>query len=126
MDAKTAAQAYRHSLIEHAPPVKIVRLLYEGALRHLDRAAGELVEHPGTANEHLARADAIVCELRLALDHERGGNLSKDLERLYLFVEERIAHAMGSRTRAAIDEARVVLATLLEAWAELDRAQVAA
>lgn len=126
MDAKTAAQAYRNSLIENAPPVKIVRLLYEGALRHLDRAAAALGERTTAASESLARADAIVAELRLALDFERGGTISKELERLYLYVEERIAHALSARSRQAIDDARVVLATLLEAWAELDQAQVAA
>jgi flagellar protein FliS len=124
MDPKSAAQAYRHSLIEHAPPLKIVRLLYEGALRHLDRAAAGIAEQRDGATENLARADAIVTELRLALDHERGAPVSHELERLYLFVEERIGRALGSRSREAIDEARGVLAVLLEAWAELDVAEL--
>jgi flagellar protein FliS len=125
MDAKAAASAYRRSAIETAPPLKIIRLLYEGALRHLDRAAAVGVARPDPAyTENLARADAIVTELRLALDPAQGDpQIALELERLYVFVEDKISAAMHKRDLASIEHARGVLATLLEAWVEIDVAE---
>lgn len=124
MDARTVAQAYRTSTIENAPPVKIVRLLYEGALRHLDRAAAQEGDLRTPAfTENLARADAIVSELRLALDHSHDAEVSKRLESLYLFAEDSIGVAMRTRQLEPIEHARGVLATLLEAWVDVDVAE---
>jgi len=124
MNVRSAANAYRTSSIENAPPVKIIRLLYEGAIRHLDRAAAVEGNRRTTAfTENLARADAIVTELRLALDHSREGGVSKDLERLYLFVEDSMSRSMRTRALEPLEGARGVLATLLEAWADVDVAE---
>lgn len=120
MDSKTAAEAYRQSTIENAPPIKIVRLLYEGAIRYLDRAetAGEAAGRDFT--NWLHRADAIVIELRLALDHSHDAEVTRKLEDLYVFVEDEIAQAMRTRSIEHVRNARSVLATLLEAWAAVE------
>ena len=113
--------------VVNAPPVKIVRLLYEGAIRYLDRAAAVEGDRTSTAfTENLARADAIVTELRLALDHSQEGGVSKELEALYVYVEDSIAESMHNRKLEPLEHARGVLATLLEAWVDLDVAQEAA
>jgi flagellar protein FliS len=120
MDTKTAADAYRQSTIENAPPIKIVRLLYEGAIRYLDRAE-TLADRPGLElTTWLHRADAIVIELRLALDHSHDGEVTRRIEGLYLFVEDEIAKAMKTRSADHVRNARSILATLLEAWAAVE------
>jgi flagellar protein FliS len=120
MDTKTAADAYRQSTIENAPPIKIVRLLYEGAIRYLDRA---VTVHEGPSREFtnwLHRADAIVIELRLALDHTHDAEVTRRLEELYVFVEDEIAKAMQTRAVEHVRSARSILATLLEAWVAVE------
>ena len=70
MDPRAAADAYRSSSIENAPPIKIVRLLYQGALRFLDQAAREDPSDPTSGFLNLiGRADAIITELRLGFGH---------------------------------------------------------
>jgi flagellin-specific chaperone FliS len=39
MNSHDAVQAYKNESIENAPPLKLVRLLYQAALRHIDTAA---------------------------------------------------------------------------------------
>ena len=121
MDARAAVSRYQSEAIESAPPVKIVRLLYEGAMRFLDQA---LELDPDTDaiqfREKLSRAQAIVTELRIALDHEQGSDVSLELERLYLFVEQQILRAWEDYALDAIKDARQVLATLHEAWKEVE------
>ena len=120
MDTKTAADAYRRSTIENAPPIKIVRLLYEGAIRYLDRAETVAQGNGRDFTGWLHRADAIVIELRLALDHSHDAEVTRRLEELYVFVEDEIAQAMRTRSVDHVRSARSILATLLEAWAAVE------
>lgn len=126
MDAKDAALAYRQASFENAPPIKIVRMLYEGAIRYIDRAETMLVagDQP-TWTTWIARADAIVEELELALDPAHGAEQCAELSRLYRFVQERLGRAVQEKNPERLREARRVLVTLNEGWTrvELDARQ---
>lgn len=116
---QAAIDAYRTSSIENAPGIKIVRLLYDGALRFLDRAI-----NCGSEDPHFGmwvmRADSIVLELRLSLRHEHAPEIMANLEELYLFCEERHAKAATDGSVQLAQESRDVLHTLLEAWKEIE------
>ncbi|MCC7011034.1 MAG: flagellar export chaperone FliS [Planctomycetes bacterium] len=121
MDPRTAAGAYREAAFENAPPIKIVRMLYSGALRFLDQAAAEPAGGLGSRYAYLLmRADSIVAELRLALLKEHAPDVAANLEQLYLFVEDRLRAAMREQNKAHISDARKVLANLLEAWSQVE------
>lgn len=121
MNAYDAARAYTEHSIENAPPVKITRMLYEGAIRFIDRALLCEPADPRSQYGHwIGRADAIVVELRCALDHDAGETTARDLERLYLYCEERMATATAQRDAAPLHEARKVLATLLDGWRNIE------
>lgn len=128
MDPRTAAAAYRMASIENAPPIKIVRMLYLGALRYLDNAAKEDPENPESRFLYwLGRTDAIVTELRLAIDKSQGGDVVENLEKLYIYCEDEIGKAGLERSTDRIAGIRRVLEVLLDAWqhVEIDEAQVA-
>lgn len=121
MQPHDATAAYREASLEHAPPIKIVRLLYQGALRNIEKARRALEQDEVAAfTDALHRADAIVAELRFCLDHSVAPDLAGQLESLYLFAEERLAFALGERRMDAADEAAQVLKRLLSAWSELE------
>ena len=128
MKSASLAAAYQESVIENAPPIKIVHMLYEGALRFLEQAEQlDPIEDLEAFTRSINRADAIISELRLSLDHECAPELTKSLDALYLFVEERIRTAFLDRKPEGIGEARSVLTTLLKGWkgVELDAEQSA-
>lgn len=128
MDPRTAAAAYRMASIENAPPIKIVRMLYLGALRYLDNASKEDPENPESRFLYwLGRTDAIVTELRLAIDKSQGGDVVESLEKLYIYCEDEIGKAGLERSTDRIAGIRRVLEVLLDAWqhVEIDEAQVA-
>ena len=120
MTYANAAAAYRENAILTASPEKIVVLLYEGAIRHLERTRLFLTDpkttHSPQAGDSLGKALAIVAELRSALDHQVGGEISKNLERLYEFTEHQITQANLTRTAAPIESGLRVMRTLKEAW----------
>lgn len=108
---------YKQSLLENAPPIKITRLLYEKALTHLERAR-RLDPHAESRgfNDSIAKADAIVVELRLSLDHTPAPQISGSLEKLYLFCEEQLMTALAERNPEPLAGAATVLSNLLGAW----------
>ena len=117
MQTRQAASAYKEAALETAPPIKIVHMLYEGAIRSLLQAEEAEREGPATEfQEKLRRADAIVCELRLCLDHEVAPDVARNLNALYLFVESQIQEAILERAIEPIDHARRVLTRLYEGW----------
>jgi len=116
-----AARAYRESTFENAPPLKILRLLYQGALRFMGEARA--IEEPERGPERVAllhRAQAVVAELRCTLEHVHAPELSGDLDKLYEFVESEIRRAMTERGPEPIDNGSRVLATLLEGWKNIE------
>ncbi|MEM1453067.1 MAG: flagellar export chaperone FliS [Planctomycetota bacterium] len=117
-----AAEAYLTNSVENAPPIKIVRMLYQGALRFIAQASKEDAGSPASKFvEHLSNADAIVAELRLALDPEAsGGEVVDNLTQLYLFCEGEIQRAMIGRTNEPLASVQRVLETLLEAWQHVE------
>jgi len=127
MNQKSAADAYRQAAIENAPPLKVVHMLYQGALRFIDQAAQIDPEKDLKGfQEKINRADAIVSELRLSLDHEAAPELTDKLNALYLFVEDRLRTAFLERSPEMLPEARSVLCTLLDGWQKIDMGAEAA
>lgn len=122
MNPRSAAETYRRQSIENAPPVKVVQLLYAGALRFLDQALAGDPKAAGKPSfgECLARADEIVIELRLALDASAAPELAASLRQLYFYVEERIAEAATAREHGPVRIARDVLARLQQGWASIE------
>lgn len=121
MKASQAAEAYRTSTIENAPPVKVIRLLFEGALRFLDQAAS--LDPKDTAQPFaslVGRVDDIVVELRLCLEEDAAPELSENLERLYLYCEDELGRAIVDRDLAPLDRVREVLLILLDAWRQVE------
>ena len=119
MRPDAAAGAYRAASLENAPPLKLVHLMYEGALRYLAEAQST---DPKSAFflERLQRAEHVVCELRLALDPASSPGLTAQLEALYLFVEAEIRRASLERDPAPLPGAREVLTTLLQGWKSVE------
>lgn len=119
--ARNPAEQYLESAVETAPPAKLVRMLMEGAVRFLDRALTTQPKSKRDAFVHWAtRADAIVIELRLSLVPIEGSDVAPNLEKLYLFCEERIGKALATDDLEPLREARAVLAVLLDAWVHIE------
>lgn len=119
--ASRAAHTYAEASIENAPPVKIVRLLYQGAIRFLDRAGACNPREPGTLFPYwLGRAEDVVVELRLSLDPAAAPQIAESLTDLYLFVETEIHRARREQSPTPLAGCRAVLAKLLEAWSAID------
>lgn len=117
MNQADAAQAYRNATFENAPPIKILRMLYEGAIRFLKRAQDEDAGG-GEFRRLVGRADDIVTELRASLDHGPNPRLSADLEALYVFINGELGKAIIEKSAEPLKNAIRILTTLLDGWTQ--------
>jgi flagellar protein FliS len=124
IDAKEAARLYRERVIEGASPVRILRLLLEGALRRIDRAVTTDARDPASGFvADLQRAEEIVTELRLAIDDSHAPETAARTEAVYDFAATRLGVAITRRDPAPAAEAAAVLRPIHEAWKRIDEGQ---
>ena len=115
-----AAATYQRNAVLTASPEKLVRMLYDGAIKQLEKSRAGL-DNPSTARSQdvgqaLGKAMGIIGELRASLDHAAGGEIAGDLDRLYEFSLDQLSQANLSRTPAGVNNALQVLRTLKEGW----------
>jgi flagellar protein FliS len=115
--ANDALNQYRQNEVLSATPLKLVVLLYEGAVESISQArawlrAGQIAERTRAIN----RAMTLVNELALSLDRSQGGELSLRLADLYAYVQKRLLEGNFRQTEAPLEEAERLLRTLLEGW----------
>jgi len=131
MNAANPWKSYRQVATMTAPPGQIVLMLFDGALRALERALpGFAAKDPAQANmlihNNVQRAQEIIRELNYALNMEQGGECATTLRRLYDYFDKRLVESNVRKRRDGIDEVIRHLTVLREAWATMLTTQGAA
>lgn len=123
------SNVYRNFLEEEvlsASPVKLIELLYGGALDAIASARRYLrLGEIHARSRAIGKAMAIVTELSLSLDRKAGGELSRNLAELYGYVENLLIEANSRQVDAPLATAERVLSTLLEGWKALPQVPAA-
>jgi flagellar protein FliS len=116
---RVAGNAYRAQAVETAGPVQLVMMLYDGALGAIATAERALTSERAldAAHRELIRAQDIVTELMLALDHDRGGDIAAGLAIIYDYCLDRLMKANLAKDAAPLAEVTSSLSSLREAWA---------
>ena len=115
--------AYRQQAILTAPPGRLVVMLYDGCLRFLFQSAHALREGDRTTSlARMRRAEAILDELTVTLDHERGGVIASRLQGIYAFSRRSLMEAWRNDDPDRIDQVSALLGELRDAWAEIEGA----
>lgn len=114
-----ASDHYRQQAAATASPAQLVLMLYDGALLRVERAIAALDADPvdfETANLQLGKAQAIVDELALTLDHDAGGEVAGNLASLYTFCRERLIDANIRKSSEPLPAVVDTLTGLRDAW----------
>jgi flagellar secretion chaperone FliS len=116
--------SYRKIATQTAPPGPLILMLFEGALRSLNRALdGFALEDPAEANmtihNNLARAQDIIRELDLSLNMEQGGEVASTLRQLYHYFDRRLCESNNRKQPTGVEEVIHHLTNLRDAWASM-------
>lgn len=114
-------QSYKQVAAQTATPGHLVLMLYEGAIRFLDRSlTGFGMDDPAECNatisNNVMRAQDILHELDNSLNIEAGGSLAETLRSLYQYFDRRLTESNLRKTEDGIREVIQHLGVLRDAW----------
>ena len=113
------AQVGNQSTAAFANPHRLIQMLMEGALEKISKAKGFIKNNNiAKKGEHIAWAISIIEGLRVSLDHTQGGDVSKNLESLYVYMNSRLTQANLNNSIEILDE---VTDLLLDQLPELEQ-----
>jgi len=118
-----------------ASPHQLVAMLIDGAIDKMATAKGKML-HGDIAGKGglISGTIAIIDTLRASLDHEAGGELADNLDRLYDYMTRRLLESNLRNQPRPLDEVVSLLKEIKEAWSAIpqdyrsarSRSQVAA
>lgn len=110
--------------IHSASPHKIILMLLDGALSRIATASGHLQRGAiAEKGKNIGLAISIIEGLRGSLDHERGGEIAANLDRLYDYMGRRLFEANRHNKVEYLEEVHRLLSDIRGAWVEI-RSQV--
>jgi len=123
-NSPNAARHYFEKQILNSTPAERVVLLYDGAIRALNEAkkaiADKRVQDRCNANQ---KAKEIIGHLADTLDMAQGGEIARNLDRLYKHMLVRLLDVDFKNDASALDEVINNLRPLRESWAKLAQGQ---
>lgn len=125
--ARNASAAYANVGVQtdiiEASPVKLIVMLYDGAILALASARGALASGDiALRGAKISKAIEIINDgLKACLDYNTGGDLANRLGALYDYMSERLLYANLNANAAAIDEVVGLLNELKSAWEEIQQ-----
>lgn len=117
----TEANAYQNASIQNADKVRIISLLYDGAINFLNLSkkkheAGDIAGK----GLYLGKTTAIIGELAGCLNIKEGGELAKNLDRLYSYSIVRLVDINVKNDMKAYDDVLRVLNELRSGWKQME------
>jgi flagellar protein FliS len=111
------AKSYKQTAIKTASPEQVLLLLYEGAIKAAKLAKQSMAQKNVVEKcKHITKVHDIVMELRNSLDHDKGPEVSAQLDSLYDFCITQLLKANLNNDEVALDGVIKVLHTLYEGW----------
>lgn len=121
-----ATNSYQAQSVATAGPAQLVTMLYDRVLVATGRVRQAEAGAVETVHVELQRAQDILVELQLALDHEQGGQIAQNLYALYDFCLDRLRTANLQKDPSQLDAVDDVIRGLRDAWDQVaTRAPVA-
>ncbi|MGE0763292.1 MAG: flagellar export chaperone FliS [Bdellovibrionales bacterium] len=116
---KNAYQKYKETSVQSAGREKLLLMLYEGAIRFTKKAILACDQKDiAERGMNIGKSYDIIMELNNTLNHEVGGEISKNLEQLYMFMTDRLTKANVTGQKAHLEEVLKLLETLYSGWVE--------
>ena len=113
--------AYQTDAVSTAGPAQLIQMLYDRALTAVSRSKAALSEDAldiETAHLELTRAQDIIMELSLSLDHDQGGPIAASMAALYEFCHRTLVSVNASKDPSQLEAVQKVVADLRSAWVE--------
>jgi len=123
-----AISSYRETTVKTASQGQLIIMLYDEAVKSLDRALELLLlntegkKDPGNIekiSKSIVKTQEIITELTVSLDFDQGGEIAKSLFSLYTWFNKELLEANINQDTRRMTAVRNQLSELRSAWAEI-------
>jgi flagellar protein FliS len=115
---------YLENRVLTASPLELVVILYEHTIICVQDARTHLSARDiPSRTTAICKAINLIGELRASLNHEVGGEISANLEKLYKYMQSRLTEANMKQLDQPLAEVESLLQNLLEGWTGISQAQ---
>jgi len=124
MHSKLAHKQYTNVHVSTVDRGRLLLMLYDGCIKFLKHAKEGLEKNdiPKFARL-LSKAQAIISELMLTLDFEKGGDVAQDLDRLYDFMLFYLTEANLEKSPAKLQKVIDLIEVITRAYREVIEGQ---
>ncbi len=122
ISAQNSARQYQQAQFATVDRGQLLLMMFDGGERFLSQAEHRLGGNdvPGFL-QALGRAQAIIAELLSTLDHQRGGEIARNLDRLYRFMLDHLLEASVSKSGRHVGQVRRILGIIGSGYREILR-----
>lgn len=118
MAMPNAYEQYNNNRILTASPAELTLMLYEGAIKFCNIAIiGIEQKDIEKAHKNIVRAQRIIEEFRITLDHKYP--VAEDFERIYVYMLQRLLEANIKKDKEILEEVLVHLRSMRDNWKEV-------
>ncbi len=111
------AKNYKTMSIQSATPQQLLIMLYEGAIQNIKKAISAIeAKNVAEKGKYIGKAHDIISELNVSLNHEVGGEVTRELERLYDFMISQLLKANIETNAEPLKAVQKNLEVLLDGW----------
>ena len=121
---------YREVGVKTASQGKLVVMLYDGAVSHLQDAMALIAPNGKIAasnieafGNHVQKAQDIITELQISLDMEKGGEIAQNLMSLYIYFNKELLTASIRHDKTKLSFVSNMLGELRDSWASAAASQ---
>lgn len=119
MAGNYGANQYKQTAVATASRGQLLVMLYEAAIQNVKKATIAIDKKDfASKGKYIGKAHDIINELSNTLDFEVGGNIARDLEKLYNFITEQFVKANIENDKKPLEGVIGILINLLSAWKE--------
>ncbi len=122
ISAQTTVHHYQQAQFQTVDRGQLLLMMFDGGERFLAQAEQKLSggDVPGFLHA-LGRGQAVIAELLSTLDHQRGGEIARNLERLYRFMLTHLLEANMAKSGRHVGQVRRLLGIIGGAYREVLR-----
>ncbi len=124
MKATNPLNAYRETQIKTANQVKLIIMLYDGAIKQVNLAMEAMKEKHrkfDAMNNSIIKAQDIISELMVSLDFDHGGDIARNLFSLYIFMNRQLLDANVKKLIKPLEDVKRMLMELRAAWVAVSK-----
>jgi flagellar protein FliS len=115
--------AYKQAAVTTTDQARLIVMLYDGAIKFLTLAADRIEKRDSFgANTNLIKGKSIIAELMASLNLEKGGDIARNLQRLYAYMFNQLIEANVLKDPGKVSHVLGLLRELRAGWQSIPAA----